>query len=106
MRHLSFVAAVACAALLGYIDLVQADILLPFLLLVLSTFTLGAFAPRKAWLWGLLIGCAVPLAQAGALAVGFETPYPNAVGETWFVPLAGLIAAYAGVLTRRVVELV
>lgn len=72
--------------------------------IVLTTFALGAWRPRHAWRWALLVGPAAPVADLFRGASGAGT-----LRSTTLVTLAviafGLLGAYAGALLRRAIQL-
>jgi len=71
--------------------------------IVAITFVLGCLHPRHAWQWALLVGPAVPVADALFPA---KPHVLHALGDlallAAFVVVLGLAGSYAGVLARRV----
>ncbi len=89
-------------ALLGYIDLNSSEVFLPMACLLLFAFTLGAFQPKAAWRWGLLIGLSVPAAYGVASLTQLPPSDAPAQPLTLVVlVIPALSAAYAGVLANH-----
>lgn len=94
--------ALMFGALLGYIDLNSSEVFLPMVCLLLFAFTLGAFQPKAAWRWGLLIGLGVPSAYAVASLI--QLPPSDAPAQPLTLTvlvIPALAASYAGVLVNR-----
>ncbi len=90
----------ACA---GWTDVHTDDTQFVVLSVLLFSFVLGLIRPRLAWLWALLVGLGVPLAEDYALLTNMRTPWPqsgNVLGSLVAVVFA-FAGAYAAVLMRR-----
>ena len=94
--------AILFAALLGYIDVNSQEVQLPMFCLLLFSFTLGAFQPKAAWRWGLLMGLSLPLAYFAAFAINYRAvDAPRTPITLVVLVIPGLVAAYGGALASR-----
>ena len=84
----------------------EVTIILPFLLI--GAFGLGFGQPGKAWLWGIIVGMAIPGSQALAYRFQLGVPYPNDwhdVVSSGALLVPALLAAYAGAAVRWLARL-
>lgn len=92
------------AVVAGYVNIHASEVQSVVLVVLVSTFILGWLHPRRAWLWGLVIGLAVPLSYLLGPVFGYFIPYPPSPNV--FASLIALIPAcigtYGGVLVRKV----
>jgi hypothetical protein len=119
LRHargfaLPLLAAILASACIGYINLHNDEVQLPFGILLLSSFLIGAFKPRHAWVWAIVVGLGVPVSSLLSLRIGVYYPcrpgHPyscepmtlSASLSTTLLVIPALISAYTGVLLRRV----
>lgn len=105
--------ALLIAAFLGYMNLHNDEVQAPLLVLLLSSFLIGSFRPRWAWVWALIIGLGIPLSSLLALHIGVSYPcrpgHPyscepmtvfNAL-STFVLVVPALVSAYLGVLFHQ-----
>ena len=96
MQRILLVVAVALGVSLGYVDSRPTwdDTGLVAALLVLVTATFGAAAPRRPWLWAILVGAWVPL---------FDIVLRSNYGSLMALGFA-FGGAYAGAWLRRAIS--
>ena len=86
--------AVCFAAFAGYVDLHNDEVQPAVLVILLSAGLLSLLDPKRAWLWGFLLGISVFVTYAVGARLGYypdEPPSPND-----FATLIALIPAYIG----------
>jgi hypothetical protein len=72
-RTIPWVALLACAALVGWLNFHAADDVQPVAaVLLLAGFAFGAYRPGRAWVFVLLLFAAVPLSGAYADALNYH----------------------------------
>jgi hypothetical protein len=105
----------------GYVDLTASEIQAVVLILLVGGFILGALATKRAWVVALLIGLAVPVAEAIALIVGFEPAgiahsravRPDAnitygaanLWESFIALIPAFVGTYTGVIIRYIIRM-
>jgi hypothetical protein len=89
---------------IGYVNIHANEVQAPVLTILVLTFLLGCLDPRRAWLWAICLGGAVPLSYALAPIFGYLVPYPPDpnIFASFIALIPAFIGAYAGVLARRV----
>ncbi len=65
------IVALVLGGVSGIVDLFARSAQIAPILIVIFSFLLSLTYPRKAWLWALLIGMGVPLANTLALELGY-----------------------------------
>jgi len=95
--------ALIFAAILGYVNIHSIEVQSPVLVALVSSAIMGFVHPKRAWLWAIVIGLAVPLSYALAPILGYSVPYPPSpnIFATAIVFIPSFLGAYAGVLLRR-----
>ena len=102
MNWLPIAAAVAAAIFLGRVELHSDDTGVEVGLLLLFTFVLGCWQPRRAWLLSL-IGLSAPIAEliwGPAVSQPLKHHLPLAV----VVLLLGLAGSFSGAFARRLIK--
>lgn len=66
--------AILVGVILGYLNLHNDEVQMPFAILLFSTFLLGFCQPKQAWRWALIIGLGVPLSSLLSLKIGVFYP--------------------------------
>jgi hypothetical protein len=102
------IAALACAICLGYFDLHSDDMFIIVGLVAGTAFVFGMIAPQMPWLWGILVGLGIPVAETIARLSHMPLPYA-AEPSSWiglvmiFVISLGIAmtGAVCGALLRR-----
>jgi hypothetical protein len=74
------------------------------LLLVAFGFVAGYTKPQNAWLWALLLGIWVPLAEFTPIAIGMKLSYRPDILAACVVLIPAFIGAYGGVAVRWMIE--
>jgi hypothetical protein len=95
--------ALLFGAFAGWADVHTDDTQFVVFFVLLFSFVLGVARPRLAWLWALIVGLGVPLAEEYAILTNMHTPWPqsgNLAGSLVAVVIA-FAGAYAGFLLRR-----
>jgi len=90
----------AAGAFLGRYELHTDDTGVEVFFILLATFVLGCWHPRRAWQWALLVG---PCAPAADLI--FKSGQTGLLGIAVAVIAIGLVGSYAGALLRRGISL-
>src|SRR5947209_3213723 len=105
---LLYVAALAVAIVIGYIDThSRTDDGLPMVLILLvGTFLFGLAQPALAWQWALIIGLGVPGAHFIGLMFGYHPPRPVQpnVLATFLALIPAFAGAYLGALGRVILR--
>lgn len=88
-----YLAALALSALGAIVDLRNADVQVPVLIVGASAFLLALLRPRHAWPFALILGAGIPLGHLYARRIGMRLPYTmnGAAG-----PLLALLPAFVG----------
>ena len=86
----------AVGVFLGRFELHTDDTGVEVFFILLATFILGCWHPRRAWQWALLVGPCAPLADL--ILKRSQHGLPSIAAA---VIVIGLIGSYAGVLLRR-----
>jgi hypothetical protein len=97
----------AAGAFLAHYELHTDDTGLEVGYIVLVTFILGCWHPRRAWQWALLVGPWAPAADCVKWLGGHAPEIHGAgglAGVALVVILLGLAGSYAGALLRRAVK--
>ena len=95
--------AVLLGCLAGWIDLHNDEVQAAVLVIVVSAGALGLWAPRLAFVAGLIVGLGVPLAHLYARMTGYQLPYPMGhYAESFIALIPGVLAAGIGAALRRV----
>ncbi|HEX7588077.1 MAG TPA: hypothetical protein VF478_07170 [Anaerolineae bacterium] len=82
--------------IIGLSDL-RNDVQLAALLLLAFGFFAGYAKPNYAWVWALLLGIWVPLAEFTALAIGLKLSYRPDILASAIALIPAFVGAYAGV---------
>ena len=82
--------------IIGLSDL-RNDMQLTALLLLAFGFFAGYAKPNYAWVWALLLGIWVPLAEFTALAIGLKLSYRPDILASAIALIPAFVGAYAGV---------
>jgi hypothetical protein len=90
--------------LIGWMELYSKELQLPFLLLLAFGFFAGYARPSYAWIWALLLGIWVPLAEFTALAIGLKLSYRPDILASCIALIPAFIGAYAGVAVQWAAE--
>lgn len=85
--------------LIGLSDL-KSDVQLTFLLLLVFGFFAGYAKPQNAWVWALLLGVWVPLAEFAALAIGLKLSYRPDILASCVALVPAFIGVYGGVFVQ------
>ena len=85
--------------IIGLSDL-RSDVQLTALLLLTFGFFAGYAKPNYAWLWALLLGIWVPLAEFTALAIGLKLSYRPDILASAVALVPAFVGAYAGVFIQ------
>jgi hypothetical protein len=98
--------AVIFGLAVGYVNIHSAEVQPPVLTILVFTFLLGCLDPRRAWLWALILGGAVPLSYALSPVLGYPVPYPPDpnIFAAFLAFIPAFIGAYAGVLARWLIS--
>ncbi len=90
----------------GYVNIHSDEVQAPVLSILVFTFLLGCLDPRRAWLWALILGGAVPLSYALAPIFGYSVPYPPDpnIFASFIAFIPAFLGAYAGVLARWLIS--
>jgi len=86
--------------LIGWMQLYSNEPQLPMLLLLAFGFFAGYAKPQYAWVWALLLGIWVPLAEFTALAIGLKLAYRPDILASCVALVPAFIGAYAGVAVQ------
>lgn len=101
--------ALSLGALTGWVDVRSKAVQLPFLMLVVFCGSLGLLQPQRGWLWALIVGGGIVIANWIADVIGYRRPAPGN-GPVVLVLVPALAAAYLGAgvgwLLRRVARMV
>jgi hypothetical protein len=85
--------------IIGLSDL-RSDVQLTALLLLVFGFFAGYAKPKYAWVWALLLGIWVPLAEFTALAIGLKLSYRPDILASSIALVPAFIGAYGGVFVQ------
>ena len=86
--------------IIGLIDLTSAEPQLPALLLLAIGFFAGYAKPKYAWVWALLLGIWVPLAEFTTLAIGMKlTDRPDILASS-IALVPAFVGAYGGAFVQ------
>ena len=85
--------------LIGLSDL-KSDVQLTFLLLLVFGVFAGYAKPKNAWVWALLLGIWVPLAEFTALAIGLSLSYRPDILASCIALVPAFIGVYGGVFVQ------
>ena len=99
----SLILTLALSALTGYVNVTASEVQAPMLCILLFSFVTGLLQPRGAWRWAALIGLSIPASTFIGLAINFpfvDAP-PRFPITLAVLVIPALIAAYLGVLSRR-----
>jgi hypothetical protein len=88
---------------IGLSDLRNAVPFTALLLLVFGFFA-GYAKPQYAWVWALLLGIWVPLAEFTALAMGLKLSYRPDILASCIALIPAFIGAYGGVIVQWAAE--
>ena len=106
--RICLVLALGAAAFIGFVELHSTEVTPTVGLIVLAASLLGFARRRWHWVWGTLIGAAVPAAYVFAAVFGVtprEWPQPEGfatdVGVGTFTLAAGLIASALGAMLSK-----
>ena len=83
-------------------DLRASEVQLPAFLLLTFGFFAGFAQPRRAWLWGLMLGVWVPIFGFIALGVGLAPYYPQQQFGSFIAIVPAFIGSYGGALVKRI----
>ncbi len=83
----------------GLTDL-RSDVQMTALLLLVFGFFAGYAKPQHAWVWALLLGIWVPLAEFTAVAIGLKLSYRPDILASAIALVPAFIGAYGGVLVQ------
>jgi hypothetical protein len=99
------IAAVAASVFTGYVDFHNKEVQAPMLVLLVSTFCLGAVLPRYAWIWATVIGLSIAGESIVCRTLGLSAAYngPSSAGSQLFVLIPAFFGAYCGALLRRAI---
>ena len=92
------------ALLVGTIDSHASEVQATLMVMLPITFILGFLDPKRAVLWGLIVGLSVPVGYLWLLATGqhYTDPPPN--GFTTLIALVpALIGTFSGVVLRKII---
>ncbi|MDE3090218.1 MAG: hypothetical protein KGJ80_12620 [Chloroflexota bacterium] len=84
---------------IGLTDL-RSDVQYTALLLLVFAFFAGYAKPQYAWVWALLLGIWVPLAEFTALAIGLKLSYRPDILASSIALVPAFIGAYGGVFVQ------
>jgi hypothetical protein len=98
--------AVIFALAVGYVNIHASEVQAPVLSVLVFTFLLGCLDPKRAWLWALILGGAVPLSYALAPTFGYAVPYPPDpnIWASFIAFIPAFIGAYAGFLAHWLIS--
>lgn len=88
---------------IGLTDL-RSDVQYTVLLLLVFGFFAGYAKPQYAWVWALLLGIWVPLAEFTALAIGLKLSYHPDILASSIALVPAFIGAYGGVFVQWAAE--
>jgi hypothetical protein len=96
--------ALAGAVFVGYGELHTDDTGILVALILGISFILGSLHPKHAWVWGLMVGNSVIVAEAYQKLFHQPQPslpsFPSSLFLALFVSAVGLAGAYGGVILR------
>ncbi|MCZ6915901.1 MAG: hypothetical protein O7I93_03905 [Gemmatimonadetes bacterium] len=96
------IVALVLGGVSGIVDLLARSAQIAPILIVIFSFLLSLTYPRKAWLWALLVGMGVPLANTLALELGYgDVRRPESIYLTYLAFVPALIGAYSAAMLRR-----
>ncbi len=84
---------------IGLTDL-RSDVQYTVLLLLVFGFFAGYAKPQHAWVWALLLGIWVPLAEFTAVAIGLKLSYRPDILTSCVALVPAFIGAYGGVFVQ------
>ena len=94
--------AIFLGAIAGFVDLFVESAQVAATIIVVFSFLLSLTYPRRAWLWAVLTGMSVPLANTLAVALGYEhLRRPENIYLSYIVFLPAFIGAYSAAFLRR-----
>ncbi len=90
----------------GWVDFNNDEVQAAVLVILVVTFLTGMIAPRKAWLWAVIVALCLPGIYLMATQLGYlPVSPPNPV---WYASLLALIpafiGAYSGALSRVILN--
>ncbi len=88
--------------IIGLIDLNSTEPQLPALMLLSIGFFAGYAKPKYAWVWALLLGIWVPLAEFTTLAIGMQLAYRPDILASSIALVPAFVGAYGGVFLQWV----
>ncbi|MDT8068934.1 MAG: hypothetical protein ROO76_12290 [Terriglobia bacterium] len=101
----SYIIAVICGLLAGFVHITIGDPLLTSLVVLISTMSLGFASPERPWRWTLLVGLMVPIVMMSAnLLHYYETLTRAGLAGSILIMLPGVAGAYGGSVGRRFVR--
>ena len=86
--------------IIGMIDLTATEVQLPALMLLTIGFFAGYAKPKYAWVWALLLGIWVPLAEFTALAIGLKIGYRPDILASSIALVPAFVGAYGGAFVQ------
>lgn len=100
---ISLTLAIILGTFTGWADFNNDEPQSAVIFLLVFGFIVGALHPKRAWLWGLILGLSIPAVYLIAIGIGYQPAEPPEPG--WYASLIGLIPAflgtYAGVSARK-----
>ncbi|HVO44079.1 MAG TPA: hypothetical protein VMT34_15730 [Aggregatilineales bacterium] len=108
MRHVIVLGlAIVFAVFTGYVNLNSSEVPPPLLCVLTFAGLLGLLDPKRAWLWGAVIGLSI----VGSYGIGVAIHYPivdaprdsGGILTTAVIVVPGVVAAYIGAFARRAV---
>ena len=90
--------------LISLIDLSSTDPQLPALLLLAIGFVAGYAKPGYAWVWALLLGIWIPLAEFTTLAIGMRLGYRPDILASSIALVPAFVGAYGGAFVQWAAE--
>ncbi len=95
--------SVLFAGFTGWADFNNTEPQAAVLFLLVFGFILGAIHPKRAWVWGIILGLSICIVYFVALGLGFQPNEPPEPG--WYASLIARVPAflgtYSGVFSRK-----
>ena len=97
--------AIIGSVLVGYIDSRATEVQATLMVMLPITFVLGFIEPKRAVLWGLIVGFSIPGSYLVHLAMRQVYAAPPNNGFTTLIALIpALIGTFCGVIFRKIVS--